>query len=596
VPPRRLDLAGRAGVVVVAGFLVLLAVHHVLWLHHFRSGLPLDIDEAGYLSFSLDDLRGFTGGGLDGLYQAVTAQRQFGPLVPLTAAPILGILGAKPIGAMTVQFVFLGVLGFSMLGLGRRLVGARLAVLLVMVTLLVPAVLDFTRTFHFVIASAALLCASVWALVRSEGLERRWWVVAAGAFAGLMLLSRTMTVAFLPGLGFAAVALVVAAPERERTKRMLHLLLGGVAGFLVAAWWYLPNLAIIVRYLTGYGYGAKSAQYAGTRAPVVSVTFWVARLRDVVDSGLYLGVAAVMGLTFLVAIVSVVTRQRSTAARSEASPGTSDHRGRAAVRTLASPAGTVGIVLVVSYLALTSSRTSGTGFYVPLVPFVVLMWGTALRVVCWGWVRAALAWALVATAVLTVVSKAEVNGPLAGPRCASVPALDCVRIVDGRGVSQQQPAVQQWATLDPSRARRGLGGDWVRATNEAASFAIDYARERGVDPIVFFASRDPLFNTNSVGLAGRVSDDHAIPMGQLVPDPGGDTIQNYRRHLDDPRFGWPNVLITVERGPHEFRPAVDQAKAARAARKLGFELVHRQRLPDGRVARFYWLQRGPVAS
>ncbi len=591
----RLDLGGRAGVWVLAAFLAVVAIQHVLWLEHFRSGLPLDIDESGYLAFAFDDLHGWAHSGVEGLYQAVVGQRQFGPLVPLTTTPILGVVGAQPVGAMTVQLGYLAVLAFSTLGLARALVSARMALLLAMVTVALPGVLDYSRTFHLVIASTALLIASVWALVRSNGLQHRRWVIAAGVFTGLMLLARTMTVAFVPGLAISAIVAVWTRPRYERSRSAVNLLLGAGTGLIVAGWWYLPNLSVIFGYLTAYGYGGPSRSYAATRGSALSPEFWLVRLEQLVNQGVYLGVALVIAVTFLLAIVGAARRRAGGVDRHSPSRSTGTRSWtRPMVAFLATPTATITIIVVISYLVLTSSKTSGTGFLVPLVPLIVLMWGCALQVIPWRGVRAALVGALVVAVSLTAVSKVTVGGPLAGPRCVSVPALGCLRVLDGRGVAQQQPFARAWATADPARARRGAPGEWVTVTAVTASFLIDFAHQRGVEPVVFFASRDPLFNTNSVGLAGRMSQDQAIAMGQLLAERGVDPLRNARRHLRDPRFGWPNLLLTVAPGPFEFRPSIDQSATERAARDLGFRLVRRVRLPDGRTARVFWLPRGPA--
>lgn len=175
------------------------AVANVVWVYEYRRALPLDVDEAGYLGFAFDDLRGLRGG-LGILFDTVVGQRQFGPLVPLTAAPLLGVFGENTQVAMAVQVVFLAVLTFASYGLGARLAGRGAGVVSACVVLLAPGVLDFSRTFHFVIAPTALLALAVWALVASDGLARRGLVVTAGIAVGLLLLARTYAVAFLPGL------------------------------------------------------------------------------------------------------------------------------------------------------------------------------------------------------------------------------------------------------------------------------------------------------------------------------------------------------------------------------------------------------------
>lgn len=590
----RSGTGGPLGVALLATFLVLLSVQHLIWLHRYRSGLPLDIDEAGYLSFGLDDLEGWRDGGPAGLHEAVVDQRQFAPLVPLVATPLLAVAGDRPIGAMAVQLLFLAVLGFATLGLGRAVAGSGAGLLAAVITIVLPGVLDFARTFHFALAATAPLCAAVWALVRADGLSHRWWTLIAGAAAGAMLLARTMTIALLPGLVVAAAVQVAAAPRRTRPGRIVNLSLGAATGLLVAAWWYVPNLPVVWRYLVGAGYGDARVLYADTRAPVFSARFWTLRLSELVHQGLFLPIGAIVVVTFVVLVVTAtISRRRWSTARLRFAAG--GEGWRVAIRLLASPAGAVGIVLVVSYLVLTTSQIGGTGFVLPLAPLTIVLWAGALAALPWRRLRHALAGSLVLVALLGLVSKTTLSGPLAGHSCLRLPALDCAPVVDSRGVGHKLPHAT-WADVDPSAARRGAAGQWIRVAEEAASFAIGYAAERGVRPVVFFASRDPLFNTNTVGLAGRLHEEQVIPMGQLRPDQGGDTVANYRRRLDDPRYGWPNLLITVDRGPYEYRPVVDQAEAERAARSLGFELVHRQVLPDGRLARFFWLQRGPSLS
>lgn len=581
-------LAGPLGVITLGFILVAFAAHQLVWLHHYRSGLPLDIDEAGYLRFAFDNLHGWHHGGIGGLYDAVVGQRQFGPLVPLTATPVLGLVGPKPVAAMSVQLVFVALMAFAVLGLGRAVAGPRAGLLAAFVTILIPEILDYTRTFHFAIASGALLTATVWALVRSQGLQRRGWALAAGAFVGGMLLARTLTVAFIPVLGVAAVLIVAARPPRERLRSAVNLALAAVTAVAVAGWWYLPNLTVVGHYLTDVGYGPHSRSYQNNREPLASVAFWTWRFTRTVEYGIYLLPAAVAAVAVIAATVTWARRRRATPRRPRIDV-------RQALAGLTTPAGIVGVVAAGTYLVLATNRGGGSGFEAPLIPLVVVLLVGLLWSLTSHALRNTLISSLVAASALTAASKATVTGSVAGPRCVHLPTFQCVTIVDGRGVAQQQPWATTIARVSPALARRGPDGHWLTSAAQAATFSVSYARTHGVEPVVFFGSRDPLFNTNTVGLAGRIRGDWTIPMGQL--DSGrGDTVGNYRRQLTDPKLGWPNLLITLNPGPYEFRPPVNQATAERAARGVGFTLVDSLRLPDGRVARFFWLPRGPKAQ
>ncbi len=124
-------------------------------------------------------------------------------------------------------------------------------------------------------------------------------------------------------------------------------------------------------------------------------------------------------------------------------------------------------------------------------------------------------------------------------------------------------------------------------TKRAAEAVHEAAARSGLPTVVFFASHDPLFNTNTVGLDWRESYGDLLPVGQLRPDDGGDTIRNYLRKLADPAYGQPTFLFAADRGRYEFPPKVTQPRAERAAACLGFRLQRTFRLPDGRAARLY---------
>ena len=74
--------------------------------------------------------------------------------------------------------------------------------------------------------------------------------------------------------------------------------------------------------------------------------------------------------------------------------------------------------------------------------------------------------------------------------------------------------------------------------------------------------------------------------------PGGDDTEAYRVQLTDPRRRPPNLVVTTDPGPSEYKPSVTQARVEDAARSLGFRQVGSFHLPDGRETRVWWLDRG----
>jgi hypothetical protein len=187
-----------------------------------------------------------------------------------------------------------------------------------------------------------------------------------------------------------------------------------------------------------------------------------------------------------------------------------------------------------------------------------------------------------------------VTGALAEPRCIDLPVFDCAQITDGRGHIHREVAIVDLDITDPDHARRGEPGGWVRAARRAATAVHTRAIEAELPAIVVFASRHPLWNTNSVGLAWRERYSSAMGVQQLLTDEG-DTVSAYLRRLADPQHGQPPFLFVTDPCSHDFRPRVTQGRAARAAECLGFEVTATVRLPDGRTARLFE-RREPLPS
>jgi hypothetical protein len=245
----------------------------------------------------------------------------------------------------------------------------------------------------------------------------------------------------------------------------------------------------------------------------------------------------------------------------------------------------IAVVFVTSYLVFTTSPDPGTGFVYPLAPLVLVLGMHALLSLP-SPARTILLVGLAGSITLVAVGKTTVTGlgPLTSQRCLDLPSLGCVPLADGRGNIHN--AMQQWG-LDlrhPDAARRGEAGGWVEISTQVA---IELRKVLVARPaVIAFASRDPLFNTNSVGFAYRQLFGPDIPLAQLHAD-GGDTELNYAMQLALPKFGQPTFLFTTERGPAEFPPFVSQERASRAATCLGFERAGLFFLPDGRASSLY---------
>ena len=203
--------------VLLVAVVCLPALLDVVWLYHFRFGYGTSWDESGYLARGLNDTHALLTGGPVQARVGVRAAEPRG--APRTAAfgsahrrvrprrlPRASAASA-PRGPFDARDLRAGASSRELAvgsprGVRRRnhARGHRLQ----------PRVRIRGSGRHF------FLTAALWALLSSDGLRNARWVWLAGAMAGLLVLTRTMTVSFLPALAVASLALLLGCPGRAR--------------------------------------------------------------------------------------------------------------------------------------------------------------------------------------------------------------------------------------------------------------------------------------------------------------------------------------------------------------------------------------------
>jgi 4-amino-4-deoxy-L-arabinose transferase-like glycosyltransferase len=556
----------RRWALLVAAVGLLLLGLDAWWIATYRHGYPLNIDEAAYVTIGLADYLGLRDGGLHGWWEAIQGQAPNAPLVPALASLSYlvkpGVLeGFGVLGAAMV------LLGLAIYGIGERLADPRLGALAALVAMTAPGVLAFAHVYIFALPTAALLAAAVYALLRSEGLRRRRWALACGLALGLMLLARTMSVAFLPGvLTAAALALLARRPDRgELVRGAVSLGLLVLAAGAVAALWYWRNLQPVLDYLTEFGYGGKSAEF-GAEHPLLSWARWSAVGEEMTEADLLVPLAALVLAGLVAALAAAVARVRRAG-----------DRGAALLELARGDAAAVAVVALVGYAALTSSRNAGFGFTLPLSVLLLPLATIALRRFRTAAVPVIAALALIAA--LNLAASTDLWSSLSRERQLTLPGL--ARLPWLNGVNYALSDIRTQAAGPETRFDDRDRG-WPRSDQALAALL---ARQKG-PPVVAFASRSHVFNTNTVQLAGMVRFQRLIPMAQLVAD-RGDSVAAYARQLTDPRYGQPKILITMSSEAGDYLPHVSQARAEAAARRLGFRLVQTLTLPGGRRARVW---------
>lgn len=568
---QRTSSGQRWALVVAFGALLLVAID-VWWFLTYRDGFPLNVDEAGYTTIGVVDYLGLKGGGLHGWWEAIQTQTPNAPLLPALTSILLLI---KP-GVLTgfaALAGFIVVLAFASYGTGERLAGPRLGALAALVTAALPGTIIFAREYVFALPTAALLACAVCALLRSDALRLRRWAIACGVALGLMLLARTMAVAFVPGVLVAAGVTALARGRGDYRNRLFNLGLLLLSGAAVAATWYWRNLQPVLDYLTNYGYGSQSKFYGAEH----SLLSW-AKLHTVAEKmvfdDLLVPIAALL-FAGLLAIAVVAIRRLLD----------SEDRRRELLQLAGSDAFAVLIVVLAGYAALTSSQNGGNGFTLPISVLLPPLAVIALRLFRRATVPVVALLGLITA--LNLAATSTLWDDVSKPRLVEVPGFGEMPWVGGVPHTVGAIRVQVPGSLSHFDDR---DHGWTRIDGELAA-EVESLGSGSLPPVAAFASRNRVISSNSVGLAAVLKAHRGIPFAQLNAEPN-DSVATYKHELSAPEFGLPTVLITMSRNTDDFPPLVTQSYAATAARGLGFRRVRRFELPDGRSL-YVWQKDAP---
>jgi 4-amino-4-deoxy-L-arabinose transferase-like glycosyltransferase len=565
----RLPASERArwALIVLAGAVALAALN-LWWILTYRQGFPLNVDEAEYISIAVTDHLGLQNGGWHGWWSTIQSQTPNAPLVPAITSVLLIVKSSVTSGFVALIGFFV-LLTLATYGIGERLAGPRLGALSALVVATSEGAILFTREYIFALPAAALTSCAVYALLRSERMRSRRWAVACGLALGLMLLARTMAVAFVPGILAAALLGMLATDRTDLGRRFLNFGLTVATGIAVAATWYIHNWKPVYDYLTSFGYGAQSAYY-GVEHSVIS---W-ARFRGVAERMIYNDLLIPLtGLLLIALVVLVALAVRQVLA--------ADDRRQVVLELATSDAVAVAVVFVAGFSALMSSRNGGNGFTLPLSMLLPPLAVAALRP--FRIAVAPVGAILTLIAALNLAATSNLWKDLSKPRLVSVPAFGYLPWVNGTPHTVEAIRVQ-----DPGPADHFTERDhrWQEANDALATLLLEQIEAGVVSPVVTFASRNRAISGGSVEVACLLNHDNSILFAQLNAEPD-DTVAVYRRQLSDPQFGLPGMLVTMSRNSGDFPPLVTQSRAEAAARALDFRRIRSMTLPDGRQLRVW---------
>jgi Dolichyl-phosphate-mannose-protein mannosyltransferase len=553
---------------LLGGVATLFALH-VIWLARFSFGYVTEWDESGYISIALRNSHALSADGPFSLVSAVLEQGVQAPFVPLAAVPFNLVFGSGVDASLLVEPVFFAVLVLATYAIARRLTTPWWALLAAPVVATAPVLSDYARIFHFSVPAAAFLTSALWALMKSEGLTRRRWAIACGLLLGLMVLSRSMTIGYLPGFAGATALPILFGGEWR--PRLVNFALLCLSGAVLAGLWYLPNAESVGSYLLHFGYGAEAEAY-GAEHSRFSVAYWTREAGAVVDE-IYFPLAAALALAAIAALVSALVDRPGR-------PSRDDLRA-----WLLTDAALAAVIVLEGYVALTSSKNQGTAFALPWLPVLIVLVCAAAARIRWRPVRIAAVAGLAAVSLFNLAMKSGFVPGVGDPRTADLPLLGETTVSDGRGIVELEVEDAGYPAGSPTEPMPQLQKEWLPFAGDLARSVTEFSEGKGEDPSLGWGFDDLLLNNTRVGLGSELALHRELPTVFLKPFPDGDSAASYRAQLEE---AGSNLLVVGERGPGTTGIHLSRPRVEAAGRRLGFHPVRSFTAPDGRKLTVWW--------
>jgi 4-amino-4-deoxy-L-arabinose transferase-like glycosyltransferase len=572
VKRRGINFSHGAALFAIASIFVIVGAR---WIWVYRHGRLLDIDEAGYLGIALNDYSAFVRGGLIGWLSALEAPGIQAPLTTAVASLIFVLAGPHVIAGFFVPLsAALGCIVLTYF-LGKSVSCPRVGLLASILVASCPVILNFSRSFQFSMSATFIMTLCLFAIVKSERFQNAGWTTVFGLSLGFLPLARTMTIAFVPGVAMAAFLYVIGEPSRRLQSLLMlagALLLAGVT----TATWLAPHVKDVFEYLYKFGYGAQAAEY-GAEQSKFGPDAWLGML-DGLTNEVFLPHFLVILLGGLAMCV--------IALRDSLKSSNADFFHK----VIRSPTIPIIIVVMETLLALTSTRNSGSAFFAPIIPalMVAAVWA-GLRVSHCRWYRLTLTVFVISVGVVASAPLLDLHTPVSPPWTADVPILGRVIVTDGRGTLQRYEgevvggagcdACSKLASVTEPMDQ-ALQQEWFNVSKRTA----DMINHRsGANAVVAWGFRHRLYNVNTVNLQELLSKGIPFWGRQIEPTVTGESLEGYLWWMTREVMDACVLLTSDTIVDGDFLPAVNRAFMHEAAEEVG--LVQEQHLstPDGQT-------------
>jgi 4-amino-4-deoxy-L-arabinose transferase-like glycosyltransferase len=566
--------------------LLLVAVYFAInarWIWLYRQNNMLDIDEAGYLSMAFSYYRSLVESGLDDWFKSVLHPGIQAPITPALASLLFWISKPSILIGFAVPLLAGVVCVVGTYWLARCLMSAPKALLAAALVASCPLLTIFARSFHFSIPATALLTLALVCMLRSQNFSRPLWASLFGICMGLLPLTRTMTIAFLPGLVVGAAVHTVAL-RRTLWPRLGVLVWSLILAIITAGTWLLGSASLVFGYLFNFGYGHRAAEY-GTKQSLFSIKVW----QDVFETFLvdiYLPHALLLVVGLLAACylaVRVILVYGIKVAVNDLS--------RSSVLPLV-------LVLAAAVLALASTQNRGSAFIAPILPLAIVLSVLAIDS-CFGnrffrSILAFLGWIICLTATVPL---ADLLLPSARPRIMSLPVLGMsATVTSGKGTIQNyqfkgmnmdtNPGYDQAnSPIEPLTAQQRKA--WLTLIDQSSqALRVNPGAAKGG---IAFGFRHHFINPNTIRLASLVQGVDLYKVYMIAPLETKNSVEGYVNWLSEMKAADACVLLTLSGEQGIFLPIVSDRAMVHAAKLTGFVPTQSWLAPTGQKLQLWKL-------
>lgn len=180
-------------------------------------------------------------------YSVLTMDTTYPPLAYSVTALVWWLAGHHADVPHYSLLLWVVVYGVALYDIARRFFSDnRYAVLTVGVSLCYPLLAHFTRIYDLDFPLTAMVVASTAALLRTNELTNRRWVIGAALLVAAALLTKWTAVIFLAGPLLGTLIVAWRSPATQHTRIIKHLLLAsGIVAALTAPWYVLHYQTIV---------------------------------------------------------------------------------------------------------------------------------------------------------------------------------------------------------------------------------------------------------------------------------------------------------------------------------------------------------------